>query len=384
MKLKLSFVLVTTMLILSSSGAYSATKVSAGAKCAKAGQTTTVGKTKFTCTKSGSKLLWKVAPVPAIVVPVEPTGFENLYQNRKGVSYAAWRKAAESIKVNSSKLGKIEVRTGPSTKPHFENLEAAFSSVSKIFSASEEPSKVLIIRYKFKDLSWAENEIRNSLSSEDYDVLNRNENGRLVSSNCDVANKNCAGSKQITSPSGLAIILLGVSNDLNTGDATGSERLTTGMLEAHEYFHAIQRIPGMNKPMGGLDWPRAWIREGSAEWTQNAAVNYSDFSKYKRFLNLDCASAAGRLGSGEIEEFLSASEDGEVTGKYDQWLNYCLGAYAVETLVSIKGPQSIIDLYSQMSTRIGFEAAFRNVYAAEWKSTVAIMAKTIHSNIQGK
>jgi hypothetical protein len=379
MKKTFSVALVSAILISSSSGAFSATKVSSGTKCAKAGQTATVGKTKFTCTKSGTKLLWKLSPVSKEVAPTEPTGFENLYQNRKGVSYAAWRQVSEGIKKNNSKLGKLDIRTGPQSSPIFDKDSEVLALVSRAFPESEEPKTITIIRYQFKDLSWAENEIRGVISREEYVELDRNEGGRLLTSNCDGSLKNCLGSKQVTTQLGHALILQGIPNPKSVFDS----RFTTGMLEAHEYFHSLQRIPLLGKPLSGEDWPRAWFREGSAEWVQNVTINYANFESYSRYIKSDCSNSIAGMGEGEISEFFSAKSDEEIR-KYDPWLNYCLGAYGVEVLVSLKGQKSILDLYTQMSTRIGFEAAFKNVYSFDWPAAVPILAKTVFANIQGK
>jgi hypothetical protein len=159
--------------------------------------------------------------------------------------------------------------------------------------------------------------------------------------------------------------------------------MKTGMLEAHEYFHSMQRLPMAGKPLDRKDWPRDWIREGSAEWVQNAVVNNSNLTKYKSFLKVDCASAGAKLTLAQITQFFAAQSDSEINNKFDGWLNYCMGAYAIESLVSLKGQQSLIDIYAQMSTQVGFETAFLNVYGTEWKVALPILAKTVQANMRG-
>jgi hypothetical protein len=53
-----SILVLTAALVLSSLSTPAFAAAKAGAKCAKAGATETVGSTKFTCIKSGKKLVW--------------------------------------------------------------------------------------------------------------------------------------------------------------------------------------------------------------------------------------------------------------------------------------------------------------------------------------
>lgn len=382
MKKALTLLLASALVTTSLTGADAAQNIKAGTRCSKVGDTRKVGDTKFTCVKSGSKTIWKIQPeMPTSVVapPTVPTGFSDLYEKRKAISYAAWSQVNVSVKTNDSKVGALDIRTGPNTSPYFVKLPVALGLVSRAFPGSSQPNSVVVIRYKYKDLKWAEKEIHSVISQEEYDQLNLNEGGKLLSSNCDDNNLNCNGSKQVTTWSGLALILQGLPNSLANVDP----RYTNGMLEAHEYFHSLQRIPLLNKPLGLNGWGFRWITEGSAEWVQNVAINSIDFSSYQNFLRTDCEYSVKSLKQKDVTEFFQSVSDNSNNGKFDQWLNYCLGAYAIEALVAVKGQQSIIDLYSQMATSIGFEAAFVNVYGLEWGKAVDILAKSIFSNLQG-
>ena len=406
MKKSLSTLALVVLISSSIGNSYAASVVRAGASCAKLGATAKVGTKTLKCVKVGTRSVWKtsssisssptpsvtptatptpsVTPTPAFTPATAPTSFDDLFQNRKGISYAAWLRVSESVKNNSSKLGVIEVTTGPNTVAYFNDDEKALGLVSRAFASAGEPKRVVFIRYQFKDLQWAESEIRKFINQQEYDELNRNEGGRLLSSNCDSAAKNCEGSKQNTTQSGLALILQGVPNGIDPWNPVGRERMTTGMLEAHEYFHAIQRIPLNGKPAGPGDWPRAWIREGSAEWVQNVVINSNNYDKYQQYIHTDCSNPVANLSESEIIEFFTASDDEQINRKFDPWLNYCLGAYGVEALVSLKGQESIISLYLEMATRIGFNAAFKNVYGIEPEKALTQVAKAIYANINRK
>ncbi len=369
---------------------YASAVAKQGSVCTKAGITSTVNGLKFTCIKSGKKLVWskgvavkKAAPTPTPSAKpiVLPTSFDDLYENRKGISLAAWQKSSEIIKASNSKAGTLEIFTGPNTTPNFDDYPKPLSLVSRLFPLRGEPARTIVIRYKYADIAWADSTLKSKISAEDLTRLNNNEGGRAITGRCEDATKNCNGAMQQTTASGISLIIQGVPNEENKSDPTGSARFYSGMLEAHEYFHALQRIPIMGK---SDVWPHAWFREGSAEWVQNMAINYDDFNGYKLFLSLDCGYSCTRLTEANILEFLQKSKENFTPTGYDQFLNYSLGSRLIEALVAVKGPDTLIDVYEQMGKRLTFDEAFKVTYGVEWSYALPILAKTIYANLNNK
>lgn len=392
-----------------------------GSKCAKLGVTLIAAAKKFTCVKSGGTFRWNKGvsvakrkepikseentvptptpmpmptptptptpmpnpmpnptPSPTPTVLLLPTSFEDLYERRFGISTLAWEKASQIIKNNSSKIGNLEIITGPNTKPNYENFQQAISLVSRLFPGRSEPPKTLVIRYAYQDLDWAERVTREHLSPADYENLQQNEQNRLVSSNCSSTTADCRNAKQQTASQGLSIILQGTETQNNGSDPLAKLRVSSGMGEAHEYFHSLQRIPILGK---SDVWPHAWFREGSAEWVQNVVVNHESFSSYKEFLRLDCEPACTSLTESEIKEFLTKSKENFVPANFDSWLNYPLGSLVIESLVALKGPDTLIEMYAQMGERNSFDQAFRNTFGVEWSYAIPILARTIYANL---
>ena len=393
--------------------------VKQGDVCKKVGTTSTVKGLKYTCIKSGKKMVWskgvpvkKVTPAPSATpkpspsvevspapVPsttptpspsptptptsepiVLPTSFADLYENRKGISLAAWQKSSEIIKANKSKAGILEIFTGPNTKPYYDDYPTAVSLVSRLFPDRSEPARTIVVRFKYVDLDWAEATLRSKLSPEDFNWLNNTENGKVIPRQCDERSKNCMGAmQQSIFSSGLSIILQGVPNTDNPNDATGKLRFGSGMLEAHEYFHALQRLPIMGKTDV---WPHAWFREGGAEWVQNMAIFYDDYKTYKEYIKLDCFYDCPKLTEADILEFLQTSRENYFLPKFQQFLNYSLGSRFIEALVAIKGPDTLIGMYAEMGKKLSFADAFKNVYGVEWSYAMPILAKTIYANLE--
>lgn len=384
--------LITLAVVLIPVNAVSAPNVAPGGTCKVLKQKVNNLNKTYTCIKSGKKLFWnkgvkiKPAPKPVPMPTPAPTPsvamitFENLYENRAAISYSVWKKTSDFMKESTPKFGNISIYTGPNTKTFFDNYPYAIGQVSKLFPTKLEANEVLVIRYVFKDLEWAENLAKTKLSSSDYNQISRSENGAITKSNCDSMTQNCRGSKQVTPSSGVAIILQGVEEKLEQNNSD-SIRFTSGMLEAHEYFHSLQRIPIMDR--GVEIWPHAWWREGSAEWVQNMSISFQNYPQYKKFLQEDCSYECKNMTLLQIEEFLNSAYDNYLPAKFDSWLNYSLGSHVVEILVAVKGPDVLISMYEEMGKGLKFNEAFYNLFGLGWKESIPIIAKTIHANLQG-
>jgi hypothetical protein len=378
--------------ILTPTVAHGATKI--GATCTKPNATSTASGVSVKCLKTGSKYTWKKvasaktgakAPTAASEEPVTvPTSFADLKANRKGISQGAWSKVNKAITTNAAKIGTFEIFTGPNTKPYYDDYLKAVTLVSKLFPNMKEPSSNIVVRYKYEDLEWATAKVAELLPKDEIERMNRNEGGRLLSSNCEPDRSTCFGSKQLTTTTGLNLILQGVPTSSPGGDSVEKQRFFEGMLEAHEYFHSFQRIPLLNKPLEQEDYPPVWFVEGSAEWVQNAAINGTNYQKYKNFISADCRSVCTNLSQADITKILTESTNSFWPNQYDYFLNYTLGSVIIETLVALTNPESIIALHEQIGTKIGFEAAFKNVYGLEWKAAIPILAEVSFLNLQGK
>jgi hypothetical protein len=409
----LKALLIVLSLALIPVSAISAQKITPGATCKSVNQKSVYMNKTYTCIKSGKKLVWNKGvvvkkptpkptptaigdpegaiggtpsptptptPTPTAEPIVLPTSFENLFERRKGISLAAWQKSSDVIKASKDKSGPLEIFTGPNTKPNFDDYPTPVSLVSRLFPARSEPAKTIVIRYKYVDLEWAETTLRSKLTAEEFTQLNNNEGGKAIAGRCDVSSRNCRGAMQQTTMAGLSLIIQGVPNEEDKNDPTGKLRFGSGMLEAHEYFHSLQRIPIMDKTNV---WPHAWFREGGAEWVQNMAVNYNDYKTYQDFIVADCSYSCTKLSEADIVEFLENSKENYTPPKFDQFLNYSLSSRFIEALVALKGPDIVIDIYEQMGKRLTFEQGFKNTFGVEWSYALPILAKTIYANLKG-
>ncbi len=410
MRKHLRLVALIIPMVLVASNSYAAVK--AGSSCSKAGiKSVSAGKT-YTCVKSGKKLVWdkgvlipvakpaagtSANPEPtAFIPPAMPTSFENLYGNRKGVAYAAWLKTGQVMNASEARVPTLKTFIGPNTKPWYTEVEKTMSLVSKAFPSAKLPSNVLTIFYNFTDISWAEEKLRTLITAQSYSELDRNEGGHLVDSNCQAQFKDCGGAKQVTTIEGtnVGIMLIGVPNNPGMevagggtrGDPGTYENNTTGQLLAHEYFHALQREELVGKNLSRNDWPPRWFGEGSAYFFQNAIVNSGDFKKFSNWRQIAVGDYIKQHGitAEFVFDFMDIAHYSDDWNGFSGDWNYFLGARIVETLVSLKGPESIISFYKLMGEGKGFEYSFKNVYGANYRDVVPIIAKTVADNWKDK
>jgi len=198
-------IVIALFLCISLMAAPSFAAIKAGSKCTKAGAIAIVGSKKFTCIKSGNKLVWnkgvvvkKTVPVAAPTptptpvasptpiptpspTPVVPTlsmteklwskgvngvfpiqnekypiptqiatTWQNAYANRDGIPYQAWSAVSKNIASSPSKLGSVEILIGPNTIPNFADIKLRLELVSKALPKAKNVSKARVLPLTLK------------------------------------------------------------------------------------------------------------------------------------------------------------------------------------------------------------------------------------------
>jgi hypothetical protein len=351
--------------------------VKAGATCSKVGSINTSGGKKFTCVKSGKKLVWYSGPDEAksAAAPKSPTNFANLYQNRNGIAYAAWKSTAESIAAGKSNIVNLEIYLGPNTAaPKYKTPEVALALVSQAFYKYKTPENIHVIQYSIEDVKWAEDKVKSIVNVNDYNQLNQQESGRLVSSNCGATD--CFGSKQVSTNSGIAFILQGVPKGSNN-DPMVEARFVLGQLEAHEFTHAMQRATVSGQPT--KEWPRVWIVEGSAELAQNLVMSYKSYAEYMKWRKFDSSRLYGKnskITTALMTSYLDAKYNSDYWGSVDSYYAYNLGSRIIEIFVALKGSDIMLDLFRESALQ-GFEPAFQSLFGTTWAEASPIISKTV-------
>ena len=364
--------LITTALFLTPLNAIAAVK--AGATCTKLGLTSTTAGKKYTCIKSGKKLVWDkgvTVLAPKASIPVGPTSFSDLQANYAGVPYWAWKKSADVLTSSKAKSAKLTLLIGPNTHPGNEIPQMAISQVSRLFPNYKESKEFVLIYFNYKDASWAESQFNKYVGSDGgYDTSGS-------------VQKICPS--EVACASGLAVKnqVSGISVSLVTaGSASLSDkRFLNGVLEAHEYFHTIQNAQFENVSNNTAMTPR-WLHEGSASFVEDAAINYDSFDKYKiqKTSNIQGLLYRKEFNEQKLISFLDApslGKDWSSWDSYDPSRVYDIGMLVTEIMVSIKGPESIMEQYKLVASGMSYQQAFEKVFGISWSEGVKIIAKVL-------
>jgi hypothetical protein len=350
--------------------------VKAGSVCKKAGITSIAASKTYTCIKSGKKLVWdKGVAKSAKPIAAAPTSFSNLFENRDGIAYAAWKSTAESIAAGKSNVSSLKIYIGPNTTaPKYKTPEIAIGLVSQAFSNYKTPEDVHVIQYSVDDVKWADDKVKSIIDINDYNYLNRQENGRLVDSNCGATD--CYGAKQVSTNSGIAFVLQGVPKVSNY-DPMVKARLELGQLDAHEFVHAMQRATITGKQT--KEWAVVWIVEGGAELAQNLVMSHKSYEEYMKWRKLDSAQLYGKntkITNEFLTTYLNAKYNSDYWKTVDSYYAYNLGSRVIEIFVALKGPGVMLDLYRESALQ-GFEPAFQSIFGVTWAEASPIINKTI-------
>ena len=387
----ISLVLVVTPIAASAA-------VKAGDTCKKAGSTATASGKKFTCVKSGKKLVWnkgvaiavpkplpsptaspsasptpEVTPSPtptitsAPIIEKAPTGFNDLVENFKGVYVGVWQSTEAKIASNPAVDVKQNILVGPNTTLLNAQVDKAFSRGTQFFAGYTQPKRFNALYYTFEDIKWAEDKI--------FELYKNPDERQQISRNCQSIQR-CNGAN--------ANAPLPDTGNANFGIQRNSsdDYHLKGGIEIHEYAHMVQFLQFQGKPTqrfgGGFGLLPNWFAEGHAHLAGNAGSAYSlaEYKSYRTFwLN---AHAEGLQGYSpeSIETFYEKL----APGKFDASVVsnvYSIGYFTVEAMASIKGIDSPMEIIKLVSDGATWDAAFLKVYGITWKEAAPILAKTV-------
>jgi hypothetical protein len=153
----------------------------------------------------------------------------------------------------------------------------------------------------------------------------------------------------VTANNGVAFILQGVPKTKN-GDPMGEARWTLGQLDAHEFFHAMQRAHSTPAGTQIKEWPPSWIIEGGASLVQNLAMSHASYDEYMKWRKLDARSISGSysvVNQAFVDRFLDVQGNKDYWRGVDNYYSYNLGSRIMEILVAYKGPAILLDLHKQ-------------------------------------
>ena len=373
--------------------------VKAGAACSKAGAVSTSAGKKFTCIKSGKRLVWNKGvliavqtptptptptpvvtptptptpvvtptptptPTPTVKYPEAPTGFDDLIAKYEGISYAAWSKSNAAITTASDLAPIFKALSGPRTTLAFKNPASAFDLVARLYSGFKSSSDMTVLTFSYDDRDWAQEQMKQLQPKSTYQWI--------TDSACSTR-PTCDGGGVFTDDKGSGLIVL------TTGVARGGQG--PGALEAHEYTHAIQQNLLRRASVWPLttDWPPTWFIEGQALFSENASIYHQSFELYtkNRRSSSEELYKDSTITSAWIQEFFVVNQSQAWFNKYPRWRQYDLGAMLIEILTALKGPSSTMELWKLSGTGLKFNDAFEKIYGTSFEKALPIISKAI-------
>ena len=362
-----------------------------GASCTKLGITKDYKAKKYTCIKSGKKLVWNkgvaiktaapavaptptlsptptptpiISPTPTPKYPDAPTSFNDLIENYSGISYAAWSKANSAISAANDVAPPFKALTGPNTTLAFKNPASAYDLVARLYSGYKSTSAMTVLSFSYDDRDWAQEQMKQ---------LQPKSTWQWITLTACVTRPTCWGGGMFTDEQGNGLLVV-------TTEVLDDNHLS-GTLDAHEYLHAIQQNQ-MGRPTVWPEesgWPPSWYREGQATFAQNASIYYQSFDLYlknKKSISNELYRDS-TFTSDWIQEFFVVNQPSSWFNKYPSWRQYDLGAMLIEVLTALKGPGSTMEIWKLMGTGQTFNQAFEKVYGTSFDKALPVMSKAI-------
>ncbi len=408
MKRKASLYLPIILLLALTSPVQAATP-KAGDKCTKVGATSTAGGKKFTCIKSGKKLVWNkgvaIKPPTPVAIPTptpspspEPTPtptpsatptptptpttppvpivftFDNISENISSISTFVYNKVSAFKDPNFQSKLKVNVHVGPNTMPLNSDPSSAYATAANLLRNYKLPEEVNVIYYSYLDKNWAKSKTQSLDGTSRWDYQFEYE--------C-VSESNCRGASAGMTQNWHAIGRL--TSGFTISNPYGYRMFASGETEIHEFTHSAymyQMKPNFNR------WYVAtpsWFSEGhaSALGKLGAAISLDDY-KAAQLL----AYRSGRpdqtlksFGAADILRFYESFNDGKEDPNMKQYV-YTLGYSTIEALMAIGGVDSPMNLFVETTKGATFAQAFKTIYGIEWKVAAPILAEVVSKQYQ--
>lgn len=426
----------------------SAATPAAGVACTKAGATSSTATKKFTCVKSGKKLVWdkgttiitqaavpaatpaptqSAAPAPKptatptkppfkalipIQLPVAQTGaisFDNAVANFSKIPEQAYSNVQAAIAAGSEGPVNVAISVGPTTNTTQDVILNGIKRELKLFSGFTTPVKLQAIAYNAADVSWATSEWLKVAGTFPFTNDPKNYVSRVADS-CEMQGGkavDCGGGFTFMVPgSDAKFIFYGVQNG-NYWTANPPDYQTATQVN-HEFTHALQDAQFEGVKMHAGDnvitdtvhraFP-CWFHEGQAN-ALGVSIYIPTLSSY---LQVRDRLVTSRLNPGQqnpLSDYSAASmtnflmNQEEFTGPNSPGcyrpgtgmytLGYSIGMAATEALIAIGGPQATVALIAKADEGLTFAQSFQAVYGISWSDGAAVLGKVLAAEYAAK
>jgi len=386
--------LITIALIAAPVSAVAAVK--AGDSCKKVGATATAGGKKFTCIKSGKKLVWNKGVAVAKPKPVEtvipeatptpsPTPTELTESDlRQRDIQKAFDEVANIAKKVSPATANLEIIASGEIRPEsIKVIQDRYNFVSGFFADLVNPDlPVTVVIGANAEINWIVSKLEELSGNSFKQFLNAFES---PSKGFPCGPYYTAGVSGKTK-SGRLLNHYGLFGKSCPAQLPRDENFQSTI--EHEWVHNVQgklADPSMIGE-GGQTLLPCWFKEGQASFYGNAIgyrSNYAGYLKVRRWnlnnlenrMQVINQNLAGTLK--ELDEKFNPFSCGNSGG-------YSIGALAVEKMVLMKGHTGVVDFMKSVKSEQSWRKAFVKVYGVEadvWIDKIALEMRLDYRDI---
>ncbi|CAB4331234.1 unannotated protein [freshwater metagenome] len=414
--------MLALVLVLIPVGAFSASKISPGAACKVYKQKVTYQNKVYTCVKSGKKLVWnegvKVAPTAtptptatpkqtpnAFIPPIPITlpvpestesnaiTFSNITSRISDIPSAAFTKAEALIQTNTSPATAHAIYIAPGLESIVTKvgIEKVLDRAMKYYAGFQQSAYYDVYIYDYSTIAWANDQYQQVAKTRKYASFANYYDGYIRSAKGACNDGDCNGSQSGSVPG---------TNEayLNIPIDNGKHWFLESGTLAHSYGHTVQSAQWDGtkiKDVGALKNKAytGWLFQGSVTqpaWTISTgtlngyleARNNQGFNlRNSGFKNLTAQSITNYLLYSSLEESIDINGNKVNGSAYPPnpiWeIGNSTGSMAVECLVAIGGPQSVIALSVLEARGNSLDVAFEKVYGTSWKKAAEILGQVI-------
>jgi len=380
--------------------------VKPGTLCSKAGSTSVVGGKKFTCVKSGKKLVWDkgalipvAKPVPAKSEPAPaptaaasapviavPTSFSDLYEKRKGIAYSVWSKFNKSVSQPDVTLPLIEIYRGPNTPIYVKDPGSYFKQVIQLFPGVNLPKKVVVFYWTQKDLSEVSKMALSVMGTENLQKNVDETTGPFVRCNNDT---NCDVGGAIIGTDGTAYLGIGLPDTQSEAESSGGGN---GGVEKVEFYHALQLfnyhtnslpITSQGRNLQSVHLPPFWLNIGGENLVSNGLAYAKSYDRFKQMSGYKnwTDQIIPNFGTDWLNEYLDikyVNTNWKDSGYLTVRPHVLMGSHLSEIFMAIKGPSVLLDFHEQMSKKASFAEVFQRIFGVSWDEAKPEIVKVIY------
>ena len=372
--------------------------VKAGDGCKKVGSTATSQGKKFTCVKSGKKLVWNKgvaisAPKPKPAEPAlpeatptpSPTPTELTESDlRQRDIQKAFDEVANIAKKASPATTNLEIIASGEIRPEsIKVIQDRYNFVAGFFADLVTPDlPVTVVIGANAEINWIASKMEELSGNSFTKFLNAFES---PSKGFPCGPYYSAGVSGKTK-SGRLLNHYGLFGKSCPTQLPNDENFQTTI--EHEWVHNVQgkiADPSMIGDGGPTLLP-CWFKEGQASFYGNAIGYRSNYSRYLAVRRSTISNFENRLQV--INQSLAATLK-DLDEKYNPFScgnsgGYALGALAVEKMIVMKGHTGVVDFMKSVKTEQSWRKAFLKVYGIEadaWIDKIAVEMRLDYRDI---